>query len=100
MIKKIIRKLIYGSKCNSGSYIKYLRSIGAKIGRNVTFYAPMKTQIDITRPWLIEIGDEVEITEGVSILTHGYDWSVLKGFMEMYLAHRVKLQLAITFLLE
>ena len=32
-----------------------------------------------TRPWLIDIGKNVKITEGVTILTHGFDWSVLKG---------------------
>lgn len=42
-------------------------------------FVPTKTLIDITRPWLIEIGENVQITEGVTILTHGYDWSVLKG---------------------
>lgn len=35
--------------------------------------------IDATRPWLIEIGDHVRITKGVSILTHDYGWSVIKG---------------------
>ena len=35
--------------------------------------------IDLTRPWLIDIGQNVQITIGVKILTHGYDWSVLKG---------------------
>ncbi len=28
---------------------------------------------------MIKIGDDVQITAGVTILTHGYDWSVLKG---------------------
>lgn len=28
---------------------------------------------------MIKIGNHVEITEGVTILTHGYDWCVLKG---------------------
>lgn len=32
----------------------------------------------MTRLWLISIGDHVRIAEGVTILTHGYDWSVLK----------------------
>lgn len=48
------------------------------MGGSVIF-VPTKTLIDITRPWLIEIGENVQITEGVTILTHGYDWSVLKG---------------------
>lgn len=33
----------------------------------------------MTRPWLINIGNDVQITEGVTILTHDYAWSVLKG---------------------
>ena len=50
-----------------------------KIGEETTIYVPMKTQIDTTRPWLITIGNNVKITEGVTILTHGFDWSGLKG---------------------
>lgn len=29
---------------------------------------------------MIDIGENVQITIGVKILTHGYDWSVLKGY--------------------
>lgn len=79
LIKNAIKRIVYQEKYNSQSYVKYLRSIGMKIGEDVTFYAPIKTSIDTTRPWMIEIGDHVKITEGVTILTHGYDWSVLKG---------------------
>lgn len=78
-IKKMLKKLVYKEKLDSESYIKYLRQQGAKIGKRVNIYAPNKTLIDMTRPWLIDIGDDVQITEGVTILTHGYDWSVLKG---------------------
>lgn len=28
---------------------------------------------------MISIGDDVQITSGVTILSHGFDWSVLKG---------------------
>ena len=34
--------------------------------------------IDTTRPSLIEIGSNVSFTQGCTILTHGYDWSVLR----------------------
>lgn len=78
-IKNICKKIIYGDKATSSSYIKYLRNLGMKIGEETTIYVPTKTQIDLTRPWLIDIGDNVKITEGVTILTHGFDWSVLKG---------------------
>ena len=78
-VKNICRKFIYGDKASLENYIKYLRSLGMKIGEESTIYVPTKTQIDTTRPWLIDIGKNVKITEGVTILTHGIDWSVLKG---------------------
>ena len=56
-----------------------MRKNGAKIGQRVTIFSPKTTNIDMTRPWLIDIGNDVQITEGVTILTHGYDWAVLKG---------------------
>lgn len=79
MIRTLIRKIIYGAKASSASYVKYLRSMGMEIGEETTIYAPTKTLIDATRPWLVSIGRNVKITEGVTILTHGFDWSVLKG---------------------
>lgn len=79
MLKKFIKKIIYKEKYNSETYINWLRQQGMKIGKRVEIFAPTKTTIDVTRPWLIEIGNDVQITEGVTILTHGYDWSVLKG---------------------
>lgn len=79
MVKSIIRKLVYREKADSNSYIKYLRKIGMKIGEETVIYEPTKTLIDTTRPWLISIGNNVKITEDVTILTHGFDWSVLKG---------------------
>lgn len=77
-IKDLLKKIIYGAKANSETYIDYLRSKGMRIGDNTTIYVPTKTSIDETRPWMIEIGRNVNITEGVTILTHGYDWAVLK----------------------
>lgn len=79
-IKKILKKLIYGHKADSSTYVLWLKSKGMRIGENVTIYAPTKCSIDETRPFMIEIGDNVEITEGVTILTHGYDWSVFKHY--------------------
>ena len=79
MINKIIRRLFYGNKADSKAYIEYLRCLCITICYATTIYVPTKTQIDITRPWLITIGSNVKITEGVTILTHGFDWSVLKG---------------------
>lgn len=78
MIKKFLKKIIYGHRCDGETYINFLRSIGCRIGKETKVYAPRNVLIDETRPWLIDIGDNVQITDGVRILTHGYDWSVLK----------------------
>ena len=68
-----------GPKASSQDYVNYLRSNGMVIGNNTVIYSPNNCVIDQTRPWMIEIGDNVSITTGVTILTHGYDWSVFKG---------------------
>lgn len=78
-IKKMIRRIIYKEKASSQAYVSYMRNRGARIGERVTIFEPTDTIIDMTRPWLIDIGNDVQIAEGVTILTHGYDWAVLKG---------------------
>ena len=70
-IKKIIKKLVLGYKSDSDSYLNHLRSAGSRIGERVVVFEPSKTFIDETRPFLIEIGDDVQITRGVTMLTHG-----------------------------
>lgn len=74
-----IRGLALGVRSSSEKYTAYLRSQGMVIGSNTIIYSPTHCVIDQTRPWMIENGDNVSITEGVTILTHGYDWSVFKG---------------------
>ena len=62
-------------------YLEYLRRQGMRIGEGTKIFArPTGILIDTTRPWLVEIGKNVQITAGVKILTHGYDWSVIKGY--------------------
>ena len=78
-IKQAIKKIVMGPKASSRDYVNYLRSNGMVIGNNTVIYSPNNCVIDQTRPWMIEIGDNVSITTGVTILTHGYDWSVFKG---------------------
>ncbi|MEE3487317.1 MAG: acyltransferase [Bulleidia sp.] len=77
--KEKIRRLIHGYYYNTDTYTDHLRSLGTKIGKGTIVFSPRNTIIDATRPWLITIGDNVQITDGVKILTHGYDWSVIKG---------------------
>jgi len=57
-----------------------MRKQGVRIGEGTTIFTnPRNVCIDTQKPWLLEIGANVQITRGVTILTHGYDWSVLKG---------------------
>lgn len=78
-IKRKIKKLLFSFRGDEQLYIEHLRRGGAEIGERVRIFDPHTTIIDATRPFLIKIGDDVQITSGVTILTHGYDWSVLKG---------------------
>lgn len=78
LLKHFFQKIIYGYKATSASYIKHLNAAGASISESVYLVVPQKITIDETRPYLIEIGRNVTLTEGVQILTHGFDWSVLK----------------------
>ena len=80
MISKLFRKILLREKATSSDFVKYLRKKGAKIGENVRFYSPSNTLVDLQAPWLITIGDNVNITHGVIILTHDYSWSVLKRY--------------------
>lgn len=77
-LKEIILFLKHGYKSNSENYKKYLRKKGVKIGHNTHFYSPWSINVDTQRPWMIEIGDNVHITAGVTILQHGYDWAVIQ----------------------
>ena len=79
-LRSMIRRML-GPKEEDPSEVMVarLRKKGMRIGERTRFFSPQSCVIDGTRPWLIEIGDDVQITHGVTILTHGYDWSVMKG---------------------
>ena len=77
-LKKIIRRMIRREKSDSDSYIVYLRKRGVKIGKNCYIPEPSSVLVDLTDPWLVNIGDGVTLTHGVVVLTHDYGWSVIK----------------------
>lgn len=76
-IKRIIKKIIYGSKSSSDSYINFLRKNGCIIGKNTYFFKPESVNIDKNRLKYISIGDNCKITEGVSIIAHDYSWTTI-----------------------
>jgi len=66
----MIEKLYKTLKKYLVSHESYARSIGVKIGKNCS----IKTRNFGTEPYLIEIGDHVQITDGVTFYTHGGAW--------------------------
>lgn len=64
---------------NSNSYIKWLRNNGVKVGKNTIVRYPLFTRIDLTRPSLITIGDNVDINKNFTIMTHDYSSFVFKN---------------------
>jgi len=46
------------------------------VGEGTRFFGSV--EIDLTRPCLVEIGRNCVFTDGVKVLTHGYDWTVLR----------------------
>lgn len=78
LIYNIAQKIVYRYRANQESYLAYLRKCGVSVGERVNLFAPSNTMIDVTVPHLLTIGDDVQITSGVNILTHDFAWSVLK----------------------
>ena len=69
---------VYGRKSSSERYQSWLRDQGVAIGERVRFYSPWTIRVDVQRPWMIEIGDDVHIAADVSILQHDFSWAVLQ----------------------
>lgn len=57
---------------SSDSYIDYLRKKGVKIGNGTIVKNPRNILIDITRPSLIEIGENCLLHQGLTLLTHDF----------------------------
>ena len=73
MFSSIIHRILFS---NPKFYIYWLLRKGVIIGKGTWFFGHVK--IDVTRPLLVEIGRNCILTDGVIILTHGYDWAVLR----------------------
>jgi len=66
-------------------YVAYLRKKGVAIGKGTMFYG--RIGIDLVEPSLLEVGENCRFTDGVQILTHGYEWVVLREkYGELHLA--------------
>lgn len=78
-LKYIRDRIVWSDKATSHTLIKRLKNKGMIIGEGTIFFSPKDAEIDETRPYLIHIGKNVQIARNVTIVTHGYDWSVLKS---------------------
>lgn len=58
---------------SSNRYIQFLKNRGCKIGENRIFRNVRTARIDITRPSLFEIGNNVDMNHNFQIITH--DWA-------------------------
>jgi len=66
-------------KKSSNSFIRSLRKKGVTIGKNVYFYGDLQfINVDITRPSLVKIGNDVHIVSPFSIITHSWESSVFR----------------------
>ena len=76
MLKKIIegvkRRM---ARRSSLSYIRYLRKQHVQIGKKCIFRDPKSACIDMQRPELISIGNNVDMNRNFTIMAH--DWSSL-----------------------
>lgn len=93
-MKDILKELAkFIVRRNSKSYIKFLRKKGCTIGEGTIIYDPNNTIVDTTRACLIKIGNDVRISSGVTILAHGYDWSVLREVFKEQLGSAGKVEI-------
>ena len=76
--KDFVRKSIFPNTYSSEAYINYLNKLGVKIGKKCYVFEPDTVSLDIARPYLLEIGDNVVITKGVTVLTHDYSHTVIR----------------------
>ena len=83
MLMRIFNKLKKINAYSSPSrYVKYLRKHGCQIGNNFAIYGKLKSiSIDLTRPSLVTIGDNVSINSNFSLMTHDFVSGV---FLHLY----------------
>lgn len=77
-LKYRIKKLTFPTHISSEEYVSSLIRRGLNVGEGTHFFYPCSNTIDTQRPWLLSIGKNCKITEGVTILTHDYSRSVLR----------------------
>lgn len=98
MLKAFLRNLYFRvigkpQLASSQSYIRWLKSLGVKMGDGVIVFNPQNIKVDVSRPELLEIGDNVLLHDGTEILTHDFaSRAFVTAFNEFIPSHgRVKI---------
>lgn len=77
ILSKILSKLAEKiCSMNSILYVSYLRKKGVIVGKDTVFFG---MGVDVTRPCLVEIGNNCILGMDTHILTHGGDWLALRN---------------------
>lgn len=81
MIKNLIKtiKHKYAEFKGGETYLNYLREQGMIIGKNCHVGPPKTITIDLTRPYMIQIGNNVRMNKGFTLLTHDFATSALQN---------------------
>lgn len=88
MIKRIIRKLKPKKAITGESFINSLRKKGIKIGNGTVAWFPQNIIIDVTRPELIEIGNNVLLNYGTQIIAHDWvSWAFVNKYNDFIPSH-------------
>jgi acetyltransferase-like isoleucine patch superfamily enzyme len=90
MIKKYFNKFLeYWHKRSVSAYINYLRKKGIRIGSNCTMRHFRTVRIDISRPSLITIGNDVSFNKDFELLTHDFAGGVfIRKYNDFIPAHK------------
>ena len=91
IINRLKRK--YAEFKGGETYLNFLRKQGVRIGKNCHI-GPAKTiSIDSTRPYLVEIGNNVRMNTGFTLLTHDFATSVITNYYGSFLPSSGKVKI-------
>ncbi len=78
-VNRIRRKFLYGYRSEAKTYVAAMNRMGACIDESVYMPVPETVLLDKTTPYLLEIGKNAYIAQGVKIYTHDASWLVAMG---------------------
>ena len=86
LIKALNRVKYLWARTSAKRYEVFLKKKGISIGSNI-FWGKIKTiEIDYSRPLLVEIGDNVRLNTGLTLLTHDASTQVFRNLFHDFLS--------------